>query len=412
VVGLIVGSLRPLARATCPISVRLAFDNMSRAPGRTGVVIGALGAGVAMMFQTAGVARSNEEPVVTWIEQVVQADNFILSGDMTTASSSNSPMPASIAGEIRKLPSVDRVMTLRYSRPEFNGTVVCIIALDAVEYAKATRERLPRGYPEIERFLDLPGTDDVLISHNFARRHNVKVGDTISLPGPTGRVSLRVVGEVEDFSWSRGTIFMDRARYAQLFGDDLIDMCHVFLKSSRHGAANLNPDADPGLDPALKEFADERGLFVTGRKSLRDFVKALINRVYLLAYIMQIVIGVIAALGVMTAVLISVLQRKRELGLLLAVGATPSQVLWSVLAEAVLLGVLGTMLGILIGLPMEWYVLRVVLVDESGFLLDVLFPWTQTAIIAGASITTAALAGLLPAWRAIQTRIPDALQYE
>ena len=60
--------------ATCPISVRLAFDNLSRAPGRTGVVIGALGAGVALMFQTAGVARSNEEPVVAWIAQVVQAD--------------------------------------------------------------------------------------------------------------------------------------------------------------------------------------------------------------------------------------------------------------------------------------------------------------------------------------------------
>jgi putative ABC transport system permease protein len=106
------------------------------------------------------------------------------------------------------------------------------------------------------------------------------------------------------------------------------------------------------------------------------------------------------------------LQRKRELGLLLAVGATPGQVLRSVMAEAMLLGVIGTVLGILIGLPMEWYVLKVVLVDESGFVLDVLFPWKQALGIAAASILTAAVAGLIPAWRAIQTRIPDALQYE
>jgi len=217
-------------------------------------------------------------------------------------------------------------------------------------------------------------------------------------------VPLRVIGTVKDYSWSRGTVFMDRARYSQLFGDDLIDMCHVFLKSSRDGVAKHDPD--------IEAFAAEKGLFVTDRYALRNFVSELINRVYLLAYLQQVVIGVVAALGVVTALLISVLQRKRELGLLLAVGATPGQVLRSVLAEAVLLGLIGTALGILIGLPMEWYVLKVVMVDESGFQLDVLFPWKQALGIAAASVLTAALAGLLPAWRAIQTRIPDALQYE
>jgi putative ABC transport system permease protein len=87
-------------------------------------------------------------------------------------------------------------------------------------------------------------------------------------------------------------------------------------------------------------------------------------------------------------------------------------VLRSVLAEAMLMGVFGTVLGILIGLPMVWYVLRVVLVEESGFVLAILIPWKQTLVIAGVSILTATIAGLLPAIRAIQTRIPDALQYE
>jgi len=404
VVGVLVKVLYPLVRVTCPISVRLAFDNLSRAPGRTGVVIGALGAGVALMFQTAGVGRSNEEPVVSWIAQVVQADHFVFSGNMTAANSSNSPMASGIAREIRNLPEVDRVMTIRYSRPEYNGTVVCLIAMDAVEYAKATRDRVPTGLPDLEKFLPLPGTDDVLVSENFALRHNVKAGDKITLPGPNGKVTLRVVGTVLDYSWSRGTIFMDRTRYAELFGDDLIDMCHVFLKSSRNGKA--------AHDAGLELFAAQKGLFVTDRDALRKFLSELINRIYLLAYLQQIVVGVVAALGVVTALLISVLQRKRELGLLLAIGATPGQVLRSVMAEAMLLGIFGTALGILIGMPMEWYVLKVVMVEESGFVFDVVFPWKQALGIAALSIGTATLAGLLPAWRAIQTRIPDALQYE
>ncbi len=404
VVSLLVSLFHPLVRVTCPISVRLAFDNLSRAPGRTGVVIGALGAGVALMFQTAGVGRSNEEPVVTWISQVVQADHFVFSGNMTAANSSNSPMASNLAREIRGLPEVDRVMTIRYARPEYNGTVICLIAMDAVDYAKATRDRVPTGLPDLEKFLELPGTNDALVSENFARRHNVSAGDSISLPGPTGPVSLRVVGTVLDYSWSRGTIFMDRTRYAELFGDDLIDMCHVFLKSSRNGT--------PAHDAGLELFAAKKGLFVTDRDALRKFLSELINRIYLLAYLQQLVVGFVAALGVVTALLISVLQRKRELGLLLAIGATPGQVLRSVMAEAMLLGVFGTALGILIGMPMEWYVLKVVMVEESGFVFDVVFPWKQALGIGGLSIATATLAGLLPAWRAIQTRIPDALQYE
>jgi putative ABC transport system permease protein len=403
-ISVLVSFVQPLARAVFPVSVRLAFDNLSRAPGRTGVVIGALGAGVALMFQTAGVARSNEEPVIAWIQQVVQADHFVFSGNMTAANSSNSPMAETVARDLRALPNVDHVMTIRYARPEFNGTIVYLIAVDAVEYARATRARVPTGLPDLEKFLDLPGTNDVLVSENFTRRHNVKVGDTIALPGPNGPVSLHVIGTVRDYSWSRGSVFMDRKRYAELFGDNLIDMCHVFLKPGRAGAG--------GNDTALERYAAQKGLFVTDRDSLRKFLSELIGRVYLLAYLQQIVIGVVAALGVVTALLISVLQRKRELGLLLAVGATPGQVLRSVLAEAMLMGMFGTALGLLIGLPMVWYVLKLVLVEESGFVLPILIPWKQTAIIAVVSISTATIAGLLPAIRAIQTRIPDALQYE
>lgn len=400
VVSLLVSLLQPLIRATCGVTMRLAFDNLMRAPGRTGVVIGALGAGVAMMFQTAGVGRSNEEPVVDWISQVVQADYFVLAGTMTSANSSNSPMNANVLRDLTAMPDVEQTVGIRYSRPEYNGTVVYLIAIDAGAYAGATRARVPTGLPDLERFRDLPGTNNVLISQNFARRHNVSVGQMIELPGPKGPVPVNVVGTVRDYSWSRGTVFMDRARYAKLFGDDLIDICHVFARPGR-----TNSDA-------VQKYAGGHGLFVTDKESLKQFLSELIKRVYLLAYLQQIVVGIVAALGVVTALLISVLQRKRELGLLLALGATPGQVLRGVIAEAILMGLFGTVLGVLIGLPMEWYILRVILMEESGFVFDVVVPWREAMGIAIAAIATATLAGLVPALHAVRTRIPDAIQYE
>ena len=401
VVGALVSILQPLIRVTCGVTMRLAFDNLTRAPGRTGVVIGALGAGVAMMFQTAGVGRSNEEPVVDWIGQVVQADYFVLAGNMTSANSSNSPMNANVVRDIKAMPAVERTIGVRYSRPVFNDTVVYLIAIDAEEYAVATRARVPTGLPDLERFRDLPGTNNVLISENFAIRHRVGIGQSIDLPGPKGPITVHIVGTVRDYSWSRGTVFMDRARYAKLFGDDLVDICHIFAKPGH-----------PNGKVALEQYAASKGLFTTDKESLRKFLSELINRVYLLAYLQQIIVGVVAALGVVTALLISVLQRKRELGLLLALGATPGQVLRSVMAEAILMGLFGTVLGIAIGLPMEWYVLKVVLVEESGFVFDVVMPWREALGIAGAAIATATIAGLVPAIHAVRTRIPDAIQWE
>ena len=151
----------------------------------------------------------------------------------------------------------------------------------------------------------------MLVSENFLPRHGAKVGDTITLAGPSGPITLHIAGAVRDYSWSRGTIFMDRARYAKLFGDDLIDICHVFLSPAR----------GPSTDPALEKYTADKGLFLTDRNSLRKFLSELINRVYVLAYMQQVLVGVVAALGVVTALLISVLSGRRT-GLDVAVSAT------------------------------------------------------------------------------------------
>ena len=162
----------------------------------------------------------------------------------------------------------------------------------------------------------------------------------------------------------------------------------------------------------MKQFAADRGFVTADRIALRKMLGELIERIYKLVHLQQIVIGIVASLGVVTSLLISVLQRKRELGLLLAIGATPGQVIGTVLAEAILMGIFGTVLGILMGIPLEWYVLRVVLFEESGFDFALLLPWKQVLVISGGALTVATLAGLMPALKAVKTPIPEAIAYE
>ncbi|OWK38273.1 ABC transporter permease protein [Fimbriiglobus ruber] len=408
IVSLLVRFTHPLLRRVLPIEARLAADNMIRSPGRTGVVIGALAAGVAVMVQTAGVGRSNEEPVVRWLDEVIQADRFVFAGNLTEAASSQTPMDSHVREELARLPGVEGVVGIRYIRPEYNGTVVFMVAIDALSYAEETVKRVPGNKEGLAKLHALPRGNVILVSENFALKHGIKPGDTVTLPGPRGPVALTVLDTIRDYSWTRGTIFIDRAVYAALFQDYLVDVFHVYLSAGAGGAAG---ESTAGGD-AVATFAANRGLNVQDRPTLRRFLAELINRVYTLAFLQQIVVGVVAALGVVTALLISVLQRKRELGLLLAVGATPGQVVRTVLAEAVLMGAFGTVLGVLFGLPMEWYILRVVLVEESGFVFDLIVPWRQGIGIAVGAVAVATLAGLLPALHAIRTRITDAIAYE
>lgn len=398
-VAVLVRLSQPILRRVLPIEARLAADNLIRSPGRTGVVIGALGAGVAVMIQTAGVGRSNEEPVTRWIEELIQADHFVFAGSLAGATSSQAPMEPQVAKDLAAIQGVESVSAIRYVRPEYRGTIVFMTALDVAKFAEASQARAASGLPDLDKLRRISGRREVVVSENFIQKHGIRVGDTLTLPGPKGAVTLTVTDSMIDYSWNRGAIFIDRKVYAELFQDDRIDVCHVFLKS---------PDAAE----ALRTNVANRGLATVDRATIKSFLGDLIERVYKLAYLQQIVVGIVAALGVVTALLISVLQRKRELGLLLAVGATPWQVIRTVLAEAALMGIFGTLLGVLIGLPMQWYVLRVVMLEESGFVFDLIFPWRQAILISSGAIFIATLAGLLPAMHAVKMRITDAIAYE
>ena len=138
----------------------------------------------------------------------------------------------------------------------------------------------------------------------------------------------------------------------------------------------------------------------------------MLRRVYSMAYAQEAVVGMVALLGVVSALFISVLQRRRELGLLRAVGASRAMVLRSVLAEAVLMGLVGAAVGLLIGLALEWYVLDILLTDEAGFRFPVRVPWLEAGVVSALAVVLATAAGLWPAYHATRLRIPEAIAYE
>jgi putative ABC transport system permease protein len=399
---------RPVASLLFGVVGRLAADGLESHPGRCGLTIAACAIGVALIFQTAGVIHGNEQAVLRWIEQGISGDLFVTSGGPLSASGQNLPMPDEWGEELRHDFPEARIVPLRFRYLPWdhagNATRVLMLAIDADRYYEANRRLEPPVVDlDLYRQLREPGT--VIVSENFAALNDVHAGETISLPGAEGPVELRVLGTVPDFSCSQGTVTIDRERYGREFHAEQVDIYNFYLPKS----ADLEATRERILHSPL---AAGRALSVLSHSEVRSHILGIVDRLYGVAYVQEAVAVLVAAMGVVTTLLISVLHRRREIGLLRAVGATQAQVLGTVLAEGLLMGVIGVALGLLIGIPLEWYVLKVVLFEESGFVFPVIFPWNAAAMIAAVVVLGGAVAGIVPAWSAARLSIPDAIAFE
>lgn len=403
--------LQPLARQLLGLEGRLAADNLARSPGRTGLVIAALGAGAALMFLTAGLTLSSEHALLGWIDERIGADLFVSSHSSITTGGKILPMDENLGQRIAQDPElkdkISHVVPVRFHEISYKEDIVFLIAFDATAARAAHQGRPPISGSELYPIL-AQEPDAILVSDNFAVLHGVGVGDTIEVHGKSGQlVRLRVIGTVTDYTWNRGTILMDRALYQRKFGDAKVEVFHIYVRRGQDEA-----EVSTLIGRKWGAGNAKEDLVVLTRKELRDEMISILHRLYSISYAQQLVVALVAALGVVTALLISVLQRRRELGLLRAVGASQGQVLLSVLAEAILMGVIGSVIGLMLGLPLEWFVLRFILVDETGFVFPIQVPWAAAGLLSLLAILIATLAGLLPAVRAMHLHIADAIAYE
>ena len=400
--------LQPAAHRLLGPAARLALDNLVRSPGRTGLVVTTLAAGVALFVQTGGFIVSNERAIQAWIEHSLTGDLIVTSGGPLSVTGQNLPMAPGILNRLEEMCPEAQVVPVRFRYLDWQRSGrpsrVLLCALDAERYYAANQDRSPT-LPDLDlyRRLSEPGT--ALVSKNFAALYGIGTNDPLTLPGAEGPVTLRVIGTVEDYMCSRGTVLVDRCQYRRQFNGLLSDAFNIYLPR----------DADvESVRRRLQEspLATEQAFCLLTRDSLRAHILGMVLSLYRLAYAQEFVVALVAILAMVTALLLSVLQRRRELGLLRAVGATPAQVFRSVLAEAIFMGILGTATGFLAGVPLEWYTVRFLLFAETGTLLPVYFPWATAGAIGCLMLVSAVLASLVPALRAGQMKIVEAISYE
>jgi putative ABC transport system permease protein len=244
----------------------------------------------------------------------------------------------------------------------------------------------------------------ISVSDNFAILHGYKRGDMVPLPTPAGIVRLPIAAITRDFSDQQGTILLDISRYRRHWKDDTINIFRVYLAQ--------------GADPAavrqriLDRFGRVQRLFVLTNREVRAYILRLTEQWFGLTYVQIAVAVLVAVLGIVNTLTVSITDRRRELGVLQAVGAFRKQIRRTIWIEALAIGIIGLVLGLAFGGVQLYYALIATGSGVAGLRLSYEYPVWIALALWPVILGTALLAAVAPAESAVRGSLVEALEYE
>jgi putative ABC transport system permease protein len=398
----LLSGLGPLARILFGVVGRLAADQVLRAPGRASVTIGAIVLGFGLVLSTASVTRSFQVSLNAYAERSVVADILVTSTTEIWTPAAM-PMAPSVGIAIRAVPDVEEVQRLRVVDTDLNGRRADLFVLDIQDWDRRVGFSLVSG-DHASVAAGLRRGEGIAVSENLAHKLKLQSGDRVRLRTPKGRVEMPVLGVFLDYSSAFGVVAIDRALFARYRDDDLTDLYYVFLRPGADAAA---------AQAAIREVvARQYHAFVLTNAELRRKLRGLIDDTFTLARLLEIIALAVALLGLLNTLLISVLQRTREIGILRAIGARRRQVALGIGVESALLGLAGALLGVILGLALSWVNVEVLSLVQTGWRLEYHFDEAAMWRMLGLSLVTAVAAACLPARRAARINVSAAMEYE
>jgi putative ABC transport system permease protein len=394
-------AMRPILKWLRPVEGALAADSLIQAPRRTSASVAALMLSLTLVTGFAGMARASYSSIVDWMQSTLNPDLFIMPSQNLVIRTFR--FPAEMEEQIAALPGVDRVQSVRDARIVFRKTPVMLVAADTKSIAQTVATSPVEGTRE-EMYRRTAAGDGLMVSDNLARLQNLRLGETLEIPAPNGVIRLPIVGVVLDYSDQQGTILIDRSVFRKYWNDDSANVFRVYVK--------------PGTPPldvrrrVIERFAGERQLFVFTNSEVKSYILKITDQWFALTSVQIAVAVLVAVLGIVNTLTVSITDRRRELGVLQAVGGLHWQIRRTIWLEALGIGTLGLVLGLALGAIGLFYLLQIVERDIAGMRLPYEFPFGTVAALVPTILAAAFVAAIWPAESAVRGSLVEALEYE
>lgn len=396
IVGLRALLARPLAMAF-GLPARLGLDYVTRTLGRSSVNVLALMIAVATGVSSGGWLFALERSIERWAGQVGVADLTVTQGS-PVADRRHVPMPAEAAERVASVDGVQRVQRYRMIDRQVKGAPLRLVATDIDVFLEEAARR-GKGWQVLEGELPEPGELStrplLMVSDNAARRLNLHPGDSLALPTREGEVEFGVRTVVVDYTAPTGAAFLDRAQFLRYFGDEYLDGVFVYL------APGATPSSVASqIRSALGAGAESSAVFVTEMRAVEQHLVDSLRQTFSYSRSVELMMLLIALMGVIGTMTAAVIDRRREISTLRAIGGTSLQVAGTIVLESAFLGTCAAVAGAAVGVVESKIMVEMLLAMETGWHIEFVVPWGALARTMGWVIATSAIAGAVPAWRA------------
>jgi putative ABC transport system permease protein len=278
-----------------------------------------------------------------------------------------------------------------------------VVAVD-IDSISQTARRQPTEGDADDMYRRTAAGEAVMVSENLAQLQRLKLGEILEIPAPYGTVRLPIAGIVLDYSDQQGTILMDDKVFQKFWHDDTVNIFRVYLQPGVQ-----MPDVRQRI---LERYSGSRQVFVLTNAELKGYILKITDQWFSLTSVQIAVAVLVAILGIVNTLTVSITDRRRELGVLQAVGGLHGQVRRTIWIEALSIGGLGLILGFVLGAINLYYVLQIVHRDVAGMRFDYQFPLSVCAALVPTILLAAFIAAIWPAESAVRGSLVEALEYE
>ena len=366
---------------------RLASGNSTRNTTRTATTAAALMIGLALVTLCATVFSGFRASTRSADEKAVSADYVV------TSKTGFDTVPADVGRKVARVAGVKSVAAIRQDEAKASGTNVVVNGVPPA-LGQTVDLGLDHGANAVIPRLGMSGA---IVAKSFADDHRLHVGSPLTLTTSAGRpVTVKVAAVADADAQLTGEVLISQAAFDARFprpGD-----IYVFVRTA-NGTSSATTEA---MDRTVSAFPE---VDARTRDSWIDFRGQDIAKFLMLLYVLLALSVVVSLFGMVNALVLTVFERTREIGMMRAVGMTRRQVRRMVRHESIITALIGAGLGLPLGLVVAGAMAGAL---HSPFVppIESLVIFTIVAIIAGI------LAAIAPARRAAKLNVLRALQYE
>ena len=361
----------------------LAVQHLQGAPGAAATALSGIVASTALMIAMAVMVTSFRGAVDEWLGDILSGDLYLRSD------------PGSGGFDRAAQASLARVRGV--SQIVFSRQVPLALAVARPPMELIARPILPamQAMTLVGRAVPVPrGVIAVWLSEPAARLLQLGAGDAIRLPLGHGK-RFAVAGIWRDYARQQGAIAIESKDYDRLTGDTSRDSAMVVIApgaSTRNVARALLAASPPSLRHRVQTAEPA---------VLRRFALTLFDRSFAITYLLEAVAIAVGLAGVAATTSAQALARTREFGMLRHIGVSRRQIIAMLGWEGALLGLLGSAVGVLLGVGLSQVLIHVINPQSFNWTMSTRFPFGLMGSVIAALVLAAAVTAMLAGRRAV-----------